>query len=54
MLKKFLNSVDLQKTSLVISICCFSFQLFTLSPWQKKISQQLNSLENKIDNINKT
>jgi hypothetical protein len=53
MFKNFLNRVDLQKTSLVISICGFSFQLFSLGPWQKKISQQLNSLENKIDKINK-
>lgn len=55
MLNKLKNLFTLQRTSLAVSVFGVSFQLFVLNPWHKQISNQLNSLENKIkklENIN--
>jgi len=51
MIKKFINLMNLQRTSLAIGIFGISFQVFVLNPWHNKIFIQLNSLENKINKI---
>jgi len=51
MIKRFLNLINLQRTSLAVGIFGVSFQVFILNPWHNKISLQLNSLENKINNL---
>jgi hypothetical protein len=44
--------MNLQRTSLAVGMFGVSFQIFVLNPWHEKISIQLNSLENKINNMN--
>ncbi len=52
MIHKFLSLMNLQRTSLAVGMFGVSFQIFVLNPWHEKISIQLNSLENKINNMN--
>lgn len=53
MLNKFKKLFTIPRMSLTISIFSLSFQLFILNPWNKKISNQLNLLDNKIKKIQK-
>lgn len=51
MINKFLNLLNLlnlQRTSLIVSLIGISFQILVLNPNQNKISSQLNILDNKI------
>lgn len=51
MLNKLKNLFTTQRTNLVVGVLGVSLQLFVLNPWHRKISIQLNSLENKIDKL---
>lgn len=51
MLKNFFNSQNIVKFNFLISMSSFSFQIYILNPWHKKISKQIENLEKNFNNI---